>query len=278
MRAFASSRLGGPNVSFGILKGFADGVIENRTAAMLEPYADAPHRGHLVGEREGIIAAVLEADRQGWQIEVHAIGDRAVRATLDAYGAAGAIRGGRHRHRVEHVESIDKRDIPRFGTLGVIASMQPAHALPDDDLGAVWQSRVGSARSVLGWAWESIRRAGGVVAFGSDWPVVTFDPMPAMYVALTRERPGLGPAGGWNPTERMSIHDILRAYTEHPAFAEFAEDQRGRLEPGLDADLVVWDRDLMEVDAQGLLEARPRFTVFAGRVVYDGEGRPTAPS
>jgi predicted amidohydrolase YtcJ len=256
--------------TFGILKGFADGVIENRTAALLRPYADASAIGQLTAEADAIKAAIFEADRRGWQVEVHAIGDRAVRVALDAFEASSGFRGGHRRHRLEHIESIDSDDVPRFGSLGVVASMQPLHALPDDDLGAVWQLRAGPQRSSRGWAWESIRRAGGILAFGSDWPVVTFDPQVGMYVALTRERPGAGPAGGWIPTERMNLRDVIRAYTHGAACAELSDDRRGRIDVGMDADLVVWDRDLEAVDQHGVLEARPVFTVLAGRLVYDG--------
>src|SRR6266576_4559641 len=173
---------GDPWISTGIVKAFADGVIETGTAAMLAPYegkraSDPDALGHPQWEPSELREAIRVADAAGWQVQIHAIGDAAVRTALDAYERAAATSGPRdRRHRVEHIETIDATDIPRFGSLGVVASMQPLHADPEPAQLDSYQSKIGPARASRGWPWNSIRRTGGRLAFGSDWPIVSFDP------------------------------------------------------------------------------------------------------
>src|SRR2546430_8433554 len=181
---------GDPWISAGIVKAFADGVIETGTAVMLAPYegltAGQPGaRGFPYWEPGELEAAGRLADRRGWQIQVHAIGDGAVRLALDAFEQAAAANSPRdRRHRIEHIETIDAADIPRFGSLGVVASMQPYHAYPEPNLLGVWAVNVGPERVEHAFAWNSIASAGGRLVFGSDWPVVTMAPIIALQHSL----------------------------------------------------------------------------------------------
>jgi predicted amidohydrolase YtcJ len=242
---------GDPWLTSGILKGFADGVIESRTAAMLAPYEGDTSTGAPEWGPDALAAAVERASRRGWQLEIHAIGDAGVRMALDAYERAGTAGAGdprARRHRVEHIETIDPADLPRFGTLGVIASMQPFHADPAPNQIAIWAGNIGPVRAKRAWAWRSILDRGGRLAFGTDWPVVPFDPFIALHGAATRQTPAGEPPGGWLPTERLTIAEALAAYTVGSAFAAHAETRRGMIEAGRDADLVVLDRDLLVED------------------------------
>jgi predicted amidohydrolase YtcJ len=193
---------------------------------------------------------------------------------LDGFeqAAAGAWPGtGRPRHRVEHVETIDPADIRRFGRLGVVASMQPLHADPSPNQLGVWAGNIGPERASRGWAWASIARAGGRLAFGSDWPVVSFDPFLALHSAVNRQTAGGLPEGGWVPAERLGLPAALAAYTSGSAWAAHAESRRGTIAPGLDADLVVLDRDLLEAGPSAIIGTGVRLTVIGGRIVHRTE-------
>lgn len=277
---------GGAHLDAGILKGFVDGVIEARTASMLEPYEDDTSRGLPAWEPDELNAFVAEADRRGWQVELHAIGDRGVRLALDSFEQAARVNGpwagdplgrgvapGTHdrRHRVEHIETIDPADIPRFGRLGVVASMQPYHGDPSPNQITVWAGNIGPERASRAWAWTSIRRAGGTLAFGSDWPVVPYDPFIALNNAVNRQTTAGEPAGGWLPAERLPLHDALEAYTAGGAFAGFAEHRRGRIVTGMDADLVVVDRDLLAAGPSAIIGTGVALTVLDGRIVHRSE-------
>jgi predicted amidohydrolase YtcJ len=278
---------GGDRLDAGILKGFVDGVIEARTASMLEPYEGDTSRGLPAWEPDRLEAFVAEADRRGWQVEMHAIGDRGVRMALDAFEHAARVNGpwagdphgtgaapGTHlrRHRVEHIETIHPDDIGRFAALGVVASMQPYHGDPSPNQIGVWAGNIGPERASRAWAWSSIARAGGRLAFGSDWPVVPFDPFIALNNAVNRQTVDGEPAGGWLPEERLPLGDALEAYTAGSAFAAFAEHRRGRVSPGLDADLLVLDRDLLAAGPSAIIDTGVRLTVLDGRIVHRSEG------
>jgi predicted amidohydrolase YtcJ len=255
----------------GLLKAYADGTLGSRTAYMLEPYTDDPStRGIQRIPQEQMDELVLAADRAGLQVAVHAIGDAANREVLDAIERAQKATGhGGARHRVEHAQVLDASDIPRFARLGVIASMQPTHATSD----MRWaEDRIGHARAEEGaYAWRKLLNAGAHIAFGTDFAVEPLDPVEGLYSAVTRQTrqpPGLPPAG-WLPEERLSITEAIALYTAGSAYAEFQEREKGTLEPGKLADLVVWDRDLLTVPPAQILEARPVQTVVGGRVVYE---------
>jgi predicted amidohydrolase YtcJ len=276
---------GGTHLDAGILKGFVDGVIDARTAAVLAPYEDDTSTGLPAWTAEKLDAFVTEADRRGWQVELHAIGDRGVRMALDAFERAAAANGpwtgdpngvgaapGRHRrrHRVEHVEMIDDADVPRFGRLGVVASMQPYHGDPTPAQIGPWAANIGE-RARSGWSWRRIRDGGGVLAFGSDWPVVPHDPFIALNNAVNRQTVRGEPAGGWSP-ERLRIEEALEAYTAGSAFAAYAENRRGRIREGMDADLVVLDRDLLAAGPSAIIGTGVALTVLGGRIVHRSEG------
>ncbi|MEO7157446.1 MAG: amidohydrolase, partial [Vicinamibacterales bacterium] len=230
-----------PLLKTGAVKLVADGVIESHTAAMLEPYANRPGtNGDPRFTPEQLNAVVAMLDKDGWQVMTHAIGDAAVRLTLDAYEAAAgsnaAPERGR-RHRIEHVETIDTADVARFGTLGVIASMQPTHATPSPASGDVWSANIGNDRASRGWMWASIAKAGGRLAFGSDWPVMSLDPLKGLQVAVTRATPDGLPEGGWIPSERLALRQAIDAYTRGGAWASFDEQRKGLLARDMLADI-----------------------------------------
>lgn len=276
----AFPRRADPWLRGGILKTFIDGVVESQTASMLDPYeGSVPGQPGAHGqprwEPNEFKAALLIADRRGWQVQAHAIGDRAIRDALDAFEAASRVNGPRERrHRIEHIEAIDPHDIPRFGRLGVVASMQPYHADPSANLFEAWAKQIGAVRASHGWPWASIARAGGRLAFGSDWPVVFLDPRLGLHTAVNRTTVDGEPRGGWIPAEKLSTADALAAYTSGSAFAEFAEKEKGSLRPGMLADITIFDRDLLTAPTAEVLDANVRATIVAGDLLYEGSKSP----
>ncbi len=254
----------------GAAKFFLDGVIESHTAALLAPYADDPSQsGRLLWDPERYKEAVAELDRQGIQIYTHAIGDRAVRLALDAYQEAQE-RNHIHdaRSRIEHIESIAAQDIPRFGRLGVIASFQPLHAYPDDDVMNVWAPHIGPERAQRAWAWRSIEKSGGMLAFGSDWPIVTLNPWPGVQNALTRQTTEGNPPGGFLPNERITLEDAIQAYTLGAAYAAHRETETGSLEAGKLADLIILNQDLFKIEPTEIGKTEVLITMVGGKIVY----------
>jgi hypothetical protein len=260
-------------IAGGVVKFFLDGVIETHTAAMLAPYSDDPSTsGSLLWDPKQYKQYVAELDRRHVQVCSHAIGDRAIRLALDAYENAATVNGTKDaRHRIEHIEDVSATDIPRFGRLGVIASMQPLHAYPDDDTLNVWAPRVGPERAQRAWAWHSIQAAGGVLAFGSDWPIVTLSPWPGIQNAVTRQTTEGKPAGGWLPSERVSLADAIKGYTLNAAFAGHREKEEGSLETGKLADFIVISQDLFHAPPSKIVETKVLLTVVGGRVAYKSD-------
>jgi len=266
-----------PTLHTGIVKIMSDGVIESRTAAMLAPYTGTSSAGtpnYSVEELDRIIATM---DRRGWQIQVHAIGDRAVRMTLDAFERANAAnpppaRG--RRHRIEHIETIDPADIPRFGKLGVIASQQPMHVVLGDmhapPFSGPWPDNIGRERASRAWNWKSIMDAGGRATFGSDWSVATLDALQGVWVVTTRAAaPGMR-------DQRLSITQAIDGYTAWPAYASFEEQRKGTLAPGMLADVVVLSRDIFAQPPVKPTDVTVDTTIFDGKVVYqraNGKGQ-----
>ena len=262
-------------IAAGAVKTMLDGVVEAHTAAMLTPYSDDPTTsGKLFWDPAKYKEAIVELDRRGFQIFTHAIGDRAVRLALDAYERAQTKNGTKDaRPRVEHIETITAADIPRFGSLGAIASFQPLHAYPDDDTLKIWARNAGPDRAGRAWAWHSIEATGGRLAFGSDWPVVTLSPWPGVENALTRQTTEGDPPGGWLPKERISLEATIKAYTLGAAIAGRREKTEGSLEAGKLADLIVLSQNLFEIPANQTGKTEVVLTMVGGRVVYEAAGR-----
>jgi len=261
----SSSRNADPWISTGILKAFADGVVESRTAALLEPYEQSSERGAPLWGAGELAHAVRAADARGWQVQVHAIGDAAIRQALDAFAECDAGR----RHRVEHIEAPAASEISRFAQLGVIASMQPQHAEPVKNLLDIWAPNLGPERAARGWPWASILRSGGRLAFGTDWPVVPLDPAASLHVAVNRQTLRGDPPGGWLPNERLGLADAVAAWTSGAAYAEHMEQRKGRLEVGMLADIAVLDRDLNNTTPSEIASIKVEATAVGGRLVYE---------
>ena len=266
-----------PLLKAGAVKLFVDGVVESQTAAMLAPYATSRVAGTPAFTPEQLTRIVTTLDARGWQVFAHAIGDRAIRMTLDAYQHAAQVnppfdRG--RRHRIEHIETLDPADLPRFASIGVVASMQPDHGDPAPDLITVWKTTLGDERASRGWMYGSLLGAGAHIAFGSDWPVVSLDPRFGLHVATTRTSPNGEPEGGWIPNEKISLADALRAYTAGGAWASFDEQRKGTLKPGMLADVVILSAALFGPDPTKVLDAQVAVTIFDGRVVFDRAAKP----
>lgn len=261
-----------PTLKLGMIKLYADGVIEAHTAYMLTPYANLKSTGNPEMTAAEVARIVTIMDARGWQIEIHAIGDAGICMALDAFAqAAAANRAPPHgrRHRLEHIEDVSAADIARFGTLNIIASMQPFHASPNQNVLEVWAANVGPERASRAWAWKSIHDAGGHLAFGTDWPVVGIDPRPGIHTALTRQTMQGLPAAGFNPEQRLSLPTVLETYTTGSAFAAFDEGRVGQLRVGMLADVVVWSSDIFAQPVEQVKDAQVAMTIFDGRVVYE---------
>jgi hypothetical protein len=244
------------------IKLYADGALGSRGAALLEPYSDDPgNRGLTLMTREAMTTAAQAALRMGWQIAVHAIGDRGNREVLDAFAAAG-VRPP-NRFRIEHAQVVAPEDFARFGRMGVIASMQPTHATSD----MPWaEARVGPVRVKGAYAWRSMIVAGAHVSAGSDFPVEEVPPLNGLWAAVTRQDRGGKPEGGWHPEQKMTLDEAIHSYTVEPAYASFEETHRGKIAPGYVADFTIFDRELRP---ESLRETQISMTIVGGRVVYE---------
>ncbi len=249
------------------LKGFVDGTFGSRTAALFEPFADdASSDGILVVDEQVLRERVIAADAAGFQVALHAIGDRAVSLALDAFAAAAQQNGtsGR-RHRVEHAQVIRPSDIPRLRELGVIASVQPCHLLSDRRFAL---ERLGAARARDSYPWRRLLDNGVVLAFGSDFPVEPLDPLRNLFSAVTRAAEGDPAEPPYFPEECVTQEEALRAQTCGSAFAAGREQDLGALRAGTLADLVVFDQPLDQENARSLLETRVFMTIAGGRIVH----------
>lgn len=259
-------------LQIGGLKGYVDGSLGSHTAAFLAPFNDAPKdRGLLVNTIEDLEEWTAAADNAGLQVAVHAIGDRAIRLQLDVFERVAKRNGERDRRfRIEHSQHIDPADIPRFGELGVIASMQPYHAIDDGR----WAERViGARRSETTYAFRSLLDTGAQLAFGSDWFVAPATPLEGIDAAVNRRTIDGENPDGWVPAQKISAEEALRAYTSGGAFAAFRENDLGTLEAGKLADLVILDRDIVAGDSDALADAAVELTMVGGRIVYErGKG------
>ena len=259
-------------IHLGALKGFADGSLGSTTALFEKPYDDAPETSGLPNEMmlpEGnMLKMALGADKAGLQLAVHAIGDKANRILLDIYGEVEKQNGARsdRRWRIEHAQHLRPEDFARFARLGVIASVQPYHAIDD---GRWAERRIGHERAKTTYAFRTLLDHGVRLAFGSDWTVAPLNPMVGLYAAVTRATLDGKNPGGWFPEQRLTLEEALQAYTMGSAFAEFREREKGSLTPGKLADLVVLDGDLFAMAEEKIKDAAVRYTIVGGRVVYE---------
>jgi predicted amidohydrolase YtcJ len=254
------------------VKFYMDGALGSRGAALLEDYSDdSGNRGLLLTQPAAFESAARKAKQCGVQVATHAIGDRGNRIVLDTYARLiGDTQGKGRRWRIEHAQVVAPEDIPRFASLGVIASMQPVHATSD----MPWvQDRIGAQRIEGGYAWRRFLASGARLALGSDFPVESPDPRLGLYAAVTRQDRTGQPPGGWRPDQRLTAAEALRGFTADAAYAGHDEDELGRLAPGLRADFVILDEDPLAVPAGELDELRIRSTWVDGKAVFQAAPR-----
>ena len=259
-----------PWLRTGALKMVTDGALGSRTAAMLAPYSDdAKTSGIMTIEPEKLIALAIERDKAGFQLNFHAIGDLANRVCLDAFEAAAKANGPRDRRdRIEHAQVVAPADFSRFARLAVIASMQPSHETTD----MRWaEQRVGPARAKGAYAWATMQKYGVRLAFGTDYDVEPISPFRGLYACVTRELPDGGPQGGWEPQEKISLTDCIRAYTSGSAYGEFMEGKKGELKEGEFADFIVLSNDLTAISPREYTLTKVLRTVVGGRTVYSAQ-------
>ncbi len=254
-------------IRFGYLKAFIDGTIGSGTALMFEPFADNPKSSGLaMMPYEEFEKMVLAADKMGFQIGVHSIGDKGNNWTLNAYEKALNVNGKRDsRHRDEHTQTLQLTDIPRFAQLGVIASMQPTHCISDKRF---YEKRIGTERSKGAYAWRSLVNTGAQLAFGTDYQVEPLNPMEGLYAAVTR-KDRLGEEGdGWFPEQKLTMEEAIKYYTLGSAYAQFMEDRKGIIKTGYLADIVIVDKDLLTIQEDQIMKTKVDYTIVGGKVVY----------
>jgi predicted amidohydrolase YtcJ len=252
------------------IKLYADGALGSRGAALLAPYADEPTNSGLLVSRPEHLRAWAEAGlRSGFQVNVHAIGDRGNRMVLDAFESAlRVVPKANHRFRIEHAQVLSPADIPRFAALGVIPSMQPTHQTSD----MRWAEARGGPQRIRGaYAWRSLLNTGVVIPSGTDFPVEEVNPLLTFHAAVTRQDPANSPAGGWYPEQKMTREEALQSMTIWPAYAGFQESVLGSLTPGKYADFVVLDRDIMRIPDTGIVDTRVISTWIGGKRVYEAK-------
>lgn len=259
-------------LKIGGVKGFVDGSLGSHTAAMLGPFTDSPaDSGFFVETKDDLYKWTLNADKEGLQVMIHAIGDRAIHYLLDMYDSVAKVNGPRDRRfRIEHAQHIAPGDIVRFSGSHIIASMQPYHLIDDGR----WAEKViGPERIKTTYAFKSLFDSRATVAFGSDWFVAPPTPLEGIYAAVTRRTLDNKNPDGWVPEQKITVEQALMAYTKNGAFASFEENIKGTLEPGKLADFVVIDADLTRIDPIKIREAKILQTFVGGKKVYDSSGR-----
>jgi len=265
---YASKRLRATAVKI-----FEDGVIESHTAALLEPYIGGNERGWLNFEPDVLNPLATELDRLGFQIHIHAIGDRAIQASFDALEFARARNGVRDsRHHIAHIQLFDPVDIPRFQRLGVIANFQPLWAYADPYIIDMTLPVLGPQRSRWLYPIRSVAITGAMIACGSDWSVSSMNPLDAIQVAVTRRGPEEGPGAAWIPDEVVDLPTMLAGYTINGARVNFQESETGSIEVGKAADFIVLDRNLFTIPAHEIHSARVLLTMLDGKDVYRDPG------
>ena len=258
---------GNSMVRVGCLKGYADGSLGSTTAWLFEPYLDAPNSTGLASDEIPKIGEnIINADKAGLQINIHAIGDRANATILDNFAKAEQANGSRDRRfRIEHAQHLRQEDISRFGKLKVVASMQPFHII--DDGRWAWK-RLDEKRLKGTYAFRTLLDSGAVLAFGSDSPVAPINPLFGVYAAVTRRTLDDKNPNGWIPEQKISVEEAVRAFTWGSAYAEFQENVKGTLEPGKLADFVIVSDDIFMIDPVKIRDARVLLTVVDGKIVF----------
>jgi predicted amidohydrolase YtcJ len=255
------------------IKFMIDGVIESHTGFMLQPYSDIPVTdplayGQLALSLERYQSLVTTFDKRGFRIFTHAIGDRGVRESLNAYEQAAKANGKRDaRHRIEHIETVSPDDIPRFAALDVMASMEPIHA--DPGTMEVWTRAIGKDREPNSFNWAEMLKNNVNLVYSSDWPAcIDINPVRGIHVAVTRRTPEGFPENGWIPEQKISIAQAMKAYTYMGAYSSFEENLKGQIKPGQLADVIVFSQDLFTIDPMKTFETTVLLTVFDGKVIY----------
>jgi len=262
-RRFADDRM-----RVAAVKLYIDDVIEPHTAAMLQPYADAPEtRGDTIYPPEEFAAVVTRLDAMKFQLFIHAIGDRGIRTALDALERARTANGPRDsRHQLVHVECLAPQDAPRFKALGVVACMQPRHCAPE--IAARWGEAVGAPRWDFAWAFRTLAEAGATLAFASDWNVAEMEPVVGIYSALTRGGLDGRPSGPWGRGQTVDVETAIAAYTLQGAWANFVDGNRGSITVGKYADLIILSDNLLEIPAAAIPKTRVLLTLVGGQEIY----------
>jgi predicted amidohydrolase YtcJ len=252
---------------FGYLKAYIDGTIGSGTALMFEPFADNPgSSGLAMMSYSDFEKMVVLADKYGFQIGTHAIGDKGNYWTLNAYEKAQQVNGKRDsRHRDEHAQTLKQSDIPRFAQLGVIPSMQPTHCITDKRF---YEKRVGPERCKGAYAWRRLLNAGAMLAFGTDYQVEPLNPMEGLYAAVTRKDRLGENSDGWFPEQKLTMEEAIKYYTLGSAFAQFMEDRKGMIRTGYLADIVITDKDLLTIPETEIMKTKVDYTITGGKVVY----------
>ncbi|MGD2245102.1 MAG: amidohydrolase [Candidatus Aminicenantes bacterium] len=255
----------------GGLKGFVDGSLGSSTALFFDPYSDNPETTGLLAPDmlpEGVMAErIRQADQAGLQLAVHAIGDRANHIILDVFEEIVKEKGVRDRRwRIEHAQHLIPEDMGRFKELGIIASVQPYHAIDD---GRWAEEKIGKSRARTTYAFKSLLDTGAVLACGSDWTVAPLNPLTGISAAVSRQTVDGKNPGGWYPEQKITLEEAIRGYTINGAYTEFAEETKGSLEEGKLADIVVLDLNLFEVPPEKILLARVLMTIVGGTVIYE---------
>ena len=254
-------------IRFGYLKGFIDGTLGSGTMLVFEPFEDEPDKtGLAMMPYEELERRIVAADKMGFQIGIHAIGPKANNWILNAFEKAQQVNGKRDsRHRSEHAQVLTLEDIPRFGELGVIASMQPTHCITDKRFA---EKRIGRERCKGAYAWRRLLDAGAKIAFGTDYSVEPLDPLEGLYGAVTRKDRAGEPGPGWFPDQKLTMEEAIELYTLDSAYAEFMEDLKGMIKEGYLADMVIYDKDLMTIPPEEIMKALVDYTIVGGKVVY----------
>jgi hypothetical protein len=254
-------------IRFGYLKGFIDGTIGSGTALMVDPFTDNPSTSGLAKmPYEDFEKMVIQADKSGLQIGVHAIGDKGNNWVLNAFEKAQQVNGKLNsRHRIEHAQTLLLSDIPRFASLGIIASMQPTHCITDKNF---CEKRIGTERTKGAYAWKSLADAGAILAFGTDYQVEPLNPMEGLYASVTRKN-RLGEEGeGWHPEQKIKMDEAIKNYTLGAAYSQFMDNRKGMIKTGFLADIVILDKNLLVIPENEIMKTKVDYTITGGKIVY----------